>query len=292
VNGKRVVLAGTGPLLLAVAAYLTKHDAEVLCICEQATFVNLAKFAFGMLGFPAKMREAIGLRFASRRAEYLQESWPIEAVGREKLESVRIAAKGRTREIACDYLACGYHLVPNTELAQMLSCTLKDGFVSIDELQQTSQAGVYCAGEPSGIGGMELSVLEGQIAGYAAVGTDDAAEQLFASRSRYRKVADAMKIAFRLRPELTKLAAPDTLLCRCEDVTLERVRKHASWKAAKLHTRCGMGPCQGRICGAAATVLFGWDVESSRPPVFPARCSSLAAMSASAEGQQSIGGSR
>jgi D-hydroxyproline dehydrogenase subunit alpha len=278
-------------LLLAVASYLSQHGAQVLCICEQTTSANLAKFALSMLGSPAKMREAIGLRFASRRAEYLRESWPVEAVGRERLESVRISVKGRMREIACDYLACGYHLVPNTELAQMLGCRLKEGFVDIDELQQTSQSGVYCAGEPSGIGGMELSVLEGRIAGYAAAGANDAAEKLFAPRARYRKIAEAMKIAFQLRPELTKLAKPETLLCRCEDVTLERVRKHASWKAAKLHTRCGMGPCQGRICGAASTFLFGWDVESSRPPVFPARCSSLAAQS-SAEEQASMGGSR
>jgi NADPH-dependent 2,4-dienoyl-CoA reductase/sulfur reductase-like enzyme len=292
VDGKRVVLAGTGPLLLAVASYLSKHGARVLCICEQTTVASLAKFAVGMLGFPRKMREAIGLRFASRQAEYLQESWPIEAVGRETLESVRISVKGRTREIACDYLACGYHLVPNTELAQMLGCKLKEGFVEVDGVQQTSQTGVYCAGEPGGIGGMELSVLEGRIAGCAAADADDEAEKLLASRSRYRKVADAMKIAFRLRPELLKLAAPDTLFCRCEDVTLERVRKHPSWKAAKLHTRCGMGPCQGRVCGAAAAVLLGWEVESSRPPVFPTRCSSLAVMSSSAEREQSLGGSR
>jgi D-hydroxyproline dehydrogenase subunit alpha len=290
IGGKRVVLAGTGPLLLAVAAYLIEHGAKVVGICEQATSASLARFGLTMLQFPAKAAEAVKLRAASRRAGYWRESWPVEASGRERVEAVRVFSQGRTREIPCDYLACGYHLVPNTELAQMLDCRLSEGFVEIDALQQTSQPGVYCAGEPSGIGGVELSVIEGRIAGHAAAGLNDAAEQLFPVRDRYRKVAAAMKIAFKLRPELAAMARPETLLCRCEDVNLERVRKHESWKAAKLHTRCGMGPCQGRICGAAAEFLFGWNVAASRPPVFPARCSSLAAMSSSVEGQESIGG--
>ncbi len=292
VKGKRVVLAGTGPLLLAVAAYLSKHGADIACICEQASSRCLAKFTLKMLAFPAKIAEAMELRFASRGAPYWRESWPVEALGKERLEAVRVSFRGRIREMACDYLACGFHLVPNTELAQMLGCRLNQGFVEVGEFQETSQANVYCAGEPTGIGGVELSLIEGRIAGFAAADSPDSAKQLFASRARYRKVAEAMKVAFQLRPELASLAKPDTLLCRCEDVPLARVKKYDSWKAAKLHTRCGMGPCQGRICGAAAASLFGWNVESMRPPVFPVRCSSLAAMSSFAEGQQSIGGTQ
>ena len=66
-----------------------------------------------------------------------------------------------------------------------------------------------------------------------------------------------------------------TLVCRCEDVTFGRVRQCAGWRDAKLHTRCGMGPCQGRVCGGAVEFLLGWKSESVRPPVFPARIQSL-----------------
>jgi NADPH-dependent 2,4-dienoyl-CoA reductase/sulfur reductase-like enzyme len=290
VEGKRVVVAGTGPLLLAVAAYLSQWGANVVCICEQASAASLAKFAVTMLGFPNKITEAVGLRYKSRGAKYLTDTWPVAAIGKERIEAVRISENGRTREIACEYLACGYHLVPNTELAQMLKCRTRDGFVEVQEMQETSQPGVHCAGEPTGIGGMELSVLEGRIAGYAAIGSKDSAARLFAERARYRKLAAAMKATFRLRPELVKLSQPDTPLCRCEDVPYEAVEKHDSWKAAKLHTRCGMGPCQGRVCGAAAAFLFGWSVDAQRPPVFPARCSSLAEISSFGDAQQSDGG--
>jgi hypothetical protein len=52
-------------------------------------------------------------------------------------------------------------------------------------------------------------------------------------------------------------------------VLVGRAAGHPSWRSAKLHTRCGMGPCQGRVCGPAAEFLFGWKPESVRPPLFP-----------------------
>jgi D-hydroxyproline dehydrogenase subunit alpha len=208
------------------------------------------------------------------------------------LESVQISENGSLQEIRCDYLACGFHLVPNLELARALGCCVTDDCVEVSELQETSQPGVYCAGEPTGIGGMELSIVEGQIAGYGAASRITAAKQLLATRARYRKVVSPMKKAFTLRPELATLAKPDTLLCRCEDISFADARKHASWRAAKLHSRCGMGPCQGRVCGAAAEFLFGWTIDSSRPPIFPVRCSSLAAISSPASPAPGLGGSK
>jgi NADPH-dependent 2,4-dienoyl-CoA reductase/sulfur reductase-like enzyme len=292
VEGKRVVLAGTGPLLLAVAAYLSAHKAEVLCICEQASFQQVVRFGLATLQTPKKFAEAAALRFESRRARYLNNAWPLAALGSRKLESVRISQNGQIREIACDYLGCGYHLTPNTELAQLLGCRLREGFVQVDDFQETSRIGIFCAGEPTGIGGMELAVVEGQIAGHAAAGRQNEAARFMPARQSYRRVSTAMKTAFGLRPELAKLAEADTLLCRCEDVPLEQLRQHDSWKAAKLHTRCGMGPCQGRVCGAAAAFLFGWNVAATRPPVYPVRCASLASGSSIVEAAVSHGGSQ
>jgi len=292
ISGKRVVLAGTGPLLLAVAAYLADHGAKVVCVCEQASWLQLAPFAFSLLSSLPKAIEGVRLRYKSRTAQYLTGSWIVAATGKDRLESVSISDGDRVRKVECDYLGCGYHLIPNTELAQNIGCRLQDGFVETDEFQETSRQNVYCAGEPTAIGGMELSVLEGQIAGHAAAGAREPAEDLFAERSRYRRLAESMKKAFRLRPELAKLAKPDTLLCRCEDVPFERVQQYDSWRSAKLHSRCGMGPCQGRVCGAAAKFLFGWNTDWNRPPVFPVRCSSLAAMSAVTEMQELHGGNQ
>ena len=99
-------------------------------------------------------------------------------------------------------------------------------------------------------------------------------------RDKAIRFARAIDEAFALRPELRSLPQPDTIVCRCEDVTVERLQPCASFRAAKLHTRCGMGPCEGRICGPAASFLFGWQDESIRPPVLPARIGTLAVFQA------------
>jgi D-hydroxyproline dehydrogenase subunit alpha len=178
-------------------------------------------------------------------------------------------------EIACDYLGCGFHLVPNVELAQLLGCELKNGAVAVDALQRTSVENVLCAGESTGIGGVELALLEGQIAGLAAAGNLKSAQALAARRGPYARFAGRLARAFALRQELKGLAGPATIVCRCEDVTCGAVFAHDSWRSAKLQTRCGMGPCQGRICGAALDFLKGWKPDSVRPPLFPVTLSSL-----------------
>jgi D-hydroxyproline dehydrogenase subunit alpha len=87
-----------------------------------------------------------------------------------------------------------------------------------------------------------------------------------------------MHEAFELRPHLRTLATPDTLFCRCEDVPYRELAQHTSWRDAKLHTRCGMGPCQGKVCEAAAAFCFGWQNSGEqivRPPFSPARIETL-----------------
>lgn len=273
---KRVIVAGSGPLLLAVAAYLKKRAAQVLLIAEQAPFTKLIGFGLQVLRSASKARQAVELKQQLRGVPQRFNCWPVAAHGQDKLARVTLQQGRRRFELACDYLACGFHLVPNVELAALLGCALRAGCVAVDEFQQTSVADVYCAGESTGIGGVEVALLEGQVAGLATVGEHSAARQLFAARTTAQRFADALNRAFALRAELKQLPQADTLVCRCEDVSFARLQQQPGWRAAKLHTRCGMGPCQGRVCGAAVEFLFGWQNESVRPPVFPTSIGSLA----------------
>jgi hypothetical protein len=134
---------------------------------------------------------------------------------------------------------------------------------------------IYCAGESTGIGGLDVSLVEGQIAGFAATDNTQQAQNLFAARAKAQRFANLLNQTFALRDELKMLPQADTIVCRCEDVAFARLQRQSSWRNAKLHTRCGMGPCQGRICGGATHFLFGWQVESVRPPAFPCRIDSL-----------------
>ncbi len=277
--GKRVVIAGTGPLLVAVAAYLRHHQAKVLMVCEQQSWPALARFGIELLRQRQKIGQALSLRRALAGIPFEPNCWATEALGKDSLERVVIRRDSKTETIACDYLACGFHLVPNTEIAELLACKIRNDYVQVDEFQQTSRADVFCAGEPTGIGGLDLSITEGQIAGYAAAGNKSEARRLFKTRAKMRRFADVLDKTFALRPELRSLPSQETIVCRCEDVGYSRLTRHASWRAAKLDTRCGMGACQGRVCGPATKFLYGWLPDSVRPPIFPTSLQNLGALS-------------
>jgi NADPH-dependent 2,4-dienoyl-CoA reductase/sulfur reductase-like enzyme len=263
IAGKRVVVAGSGPLLLAVAHYLRTRGAQIALVAEQAEASAVRRFGLSLARHPAKLWQAARLRLGIR---YLTGCWPIAA----EPGSIKLRRGSRTWTERCDSLACGFGLAPNAELPLLLGCGTQ-----VDEFQQTRIPGIYAAGDVTGIGGVDLACVEGEIAGHAAVGRHDRASALFGPRDRHRRFAAALNQAFALREELKLLVREDTLICRCEDVAWGRLRGYESWREAKLQTRCGMGPCQGRVCGGALEFLKGWGAESARPPVFPARIGTL-----------------
>lgn len=268
--GKRIVVAGTGPLLPLVAAYLRQHGAKILAIAEQQQAPLLMKFLSVLP--PKKILELMKMAPVLAGVPVWTSTWPAEAYA----GGVTLNRRGKPKKIACDYVACGFHLIPNTELARMLGCAMQNGCVVVNERQETSVADVYCAGEPTGVGGVELAEAEGAIAGLAAAGLA-ASKKLLQQRERYRRFADRLEEVCALRPELRELPQPDTVVCRCEDVTYGQLISQPDTRAAKLLTRCGMGPCQARVCGPACEFLLGWSAPAVRPPVFPARVAAFSA---------------
>lgn len=271
VQGERVVIAGSGPLLLASAATAKEHGAKVLHIAEQAGWAAVAGFAAQLPRWPHKLLQSFGLFHPGYRAN----SHVIEALGDGRLEAVRLSIGGQIREVACERLACGFGLIPNLQLGQALGCRIDGGAIAVDAWQASSLAGVYAAGESTGFGGSEKALVEGAIAGHAAVGEHAAAQRLWPQRQRWQRFAAALNAAFALGNEVKKLARPDTLICRCEDVPLAAVADQHGWSQAKMASRCGMGACQGRVCGGAAQALFGWQPTAPRPPFSPARIDTL-----------------
>lgn len=276
VAGKRIVVAGSGPLLIAVAQHLKQKGAMVAAIVEQAPAAKLNRLALSLLASPAKLIQAARLKAALFGVPYYTGSWITAASSNGGPLDVAISSgDSKTRSIECDYVACGYHLIPNIELAGLLGCRIDGGFVAVDDLQQTSHSDIYCTGEPTGIGGLDASLIEGRIAGYAAAGQTETARSLFAKRDKTRRFTSALNQAFALRDDLKTLADESTIVCRCEDVQYRQLTGFDNWRSAKLQTRCGMGPCQGRVCGAAAEFLFGWTIDPPRPPILPVKLENL-----------------
>ncbi len=275
VAGKRVVVAGTGPLLLAVADGLKQHGAQVSLVAEQTPLAKVLRFGLGLWRYPSKLCQGVGVKSRLLGVPYRCDCWPVKAEGTGRVQRVTLTDGERTWTEECDYFACGFHLVPNVELPLLLGCALTAGVVRVNVLQETSVADVFCAGEPTGVGGAECALVEGQIAGLTAAGLTGESCALFSHRAGWHSFRAALSKAFSLRPELRQLATPDTVVCRCEDVRRGALGGFADWRAAKLRTRCGMGACQGRTCGAAAQFLFGWENVSVRPPVFPVKVGAL-----------------
>ncbi|PWB30997.1 FAD/NAD(P)-binding oxidoreductase [Pseudomonas sp. SDI] len=271
VRGQRLVIAGSGPLLLASAATARANGAQVLRIAEQASLTAVAGFAAQLPRWPHKLLQAFGLF----DRQYRTASHVLAALGSERLEGVRLLQHGKVVELACERLACGFGLIPNSQLGQALGCALDGPALAVDAWQASSLPGVFAAGECTGFGGSEKALVEGAIAGHAAVGALEAAQRLFPRRARWQAFAASLNKAFQLDPALKSLAAADTLVCRCEDIPYAALVEHRDWRSAKLASRCGMGACQGRVCGAATRHLFDWEQPAPRPPFHPARIDTL-----------------
>lgn len=290
VKGERIVIAGSGPLLWAAATTARMHGAHVVALVEQAGSAQVSRFARSLLRTPAKLLQAARMRAGLWATPYLLDAYVVDALGDSRVRQARVRHHGEDRLLACDRIACAYGLLPNTGLAAALGCRvgMQAGVdaIEVDQWQATSVPDVFAVGECTGVGGMELSAVEGRIGALAAVGENERARALFAERARYQRFAQHMHTAFELNARLRTLAAPDTLFCRCEDVSYRDMAQHTSWRDAKLHTRCGMGPCQGKICGAAAAFCFGWEgsgAQMLRPPFSPTRIETLLQVEAAIE---------
>jgi len=288
VRGERIVVAGSGPLLLAVADTAQRHGADVRAVIEQAPLARVASFVASLSATPSKLAQAVSLARAVGVSRYRAGSVVVKAHGAGRMEAVTVRTRSGDKTIEADRVACGYGLVPNATLALALGCVIDgNGAISVDEHQRTSLPDVFAAGECTGIGGMELARVEGACAALAALGAPVDA-RLVQQRSRWRAFAARVDRAFALGPAARALPPASTTMCRCEDVSIGEVAAHANWRDAKLLTRCGMGPCQGRICGEAAALYFGWPRVVAREPFAPVRIETLlAACDATGEVQSS-----
>lgn len=286
--GKRVVVAGSGPFLLPVAAGVVKAGGSVVALLEANKSRRWLTSFFVLLENIGKIKEAFyyikTISQAKVRARFGQAVIAAYAASNGELESVDIAKIDRNfrikkvQNIKCDVAAIGWGFTADTSLAGSLGCNQlvakDDGVVVwVDAEQQTSIPGVFAAGEITGIGGSDLSMAEGVIAGISAakfVGCN--VEVLKAHRKRRAKrqrFANALIKAYPIKIGWKSWLRDETIICRCEEICLSDL-KHSinelgatDSRTAKLLTRCGMGLCQGRICGRFVVDLVANELNLS-----------------------------
>lgn len=308
----RIVLAGSGPFLLAVAKSLIGAGAAPAAIYEATRPREWLRHAPRLWGHWDRIGEALRYRSLIRDAAVPIRfgRMVVRAEGAESLERVVLMecdGAGRplpgTEQVErVDTLCVGYGFVPSVQLTRLLRCahryeSRRGGWVpGHDGDMETTVPGVFVAGEVAGIGGAYAALAEGTLAGLNAarrLGYQVADADFFGARRERetcRRFGDLVNDVFALKPGVYDPIGDDTLVCRCEEVTAGQIREAVNGWGADVNfvkgvTRCGMGYCQGRICGGMVEELTARAVGCNReavgafrvrPPLKPVRVSALA----------------
>jgi pyruvate/2-oxoglutarate dehydrogenase complex dihydrolipoamide dehydrogenase (E3) component len=265
-----VLVSGTGPLLLVVAAGLLSVGVEIAAVVESSHPLRYLTKPSGWRGVVDRGRETADYvaTLARHRVPYLAGHRVVEARSTGGQLSVEVTGglvRPRRRSFEVGTLLVSHGFVPQLELLVGLDarCRLDaDGslVVQVDRHQRTSVPGLLAAGEVTGVGGAPLALLEGLVAGRSVAGSS-IPDTVTARIASQRAFATAMHRVHRVPDDWTSAVTDDTVVCRCEEVTAGALRAAChdlgatDARAAKLLTRAGMGLCQGRTCGRAVEDL-------------------------------------
>ncbi len=285
--GRRTVVAGCGPLLLAVAHGILKAGGEVAAVIDLASRSDWLRTLPALVARPDLLWQ--GLRW---QAKLRLAGVPV--LYRHGIESVRPAAGGFEvrvqavdgrgaplrgsvgRSFSADGVTVGHGLVPGTDVTRLLRARHRyvperGGWIAeTDEMGRTSVPGLYVAGDGAGVAGAAAAGAHGELAALACANDlgrlspptyAHERASLLAQRRGPARFGQAMAGLMALREGAVAAIRPDTVVCRCEDVRRAEIDAAAREGARDINqlkawTRCGMGPCQGRTCGDVAGALL------------------------------------
>lgn len=306
-----VVLVGGGPLLLLVACQLLQAGAKIAGIVETTPASNRARalaHVVGALGAPRMLGKGLRMLWKLRRASIpvWKQSTGVRIEGDERVRAVSFTAGSATFRIAADTVLLHHGIVPNTQISRLLRVKHEwsDEQLAwqpiLDDWGQTSLAGFRMAGDGAAIAGALAAEASGAI---AAIGAAAALGKFDMTRAQHLAGHWRTRLARqrRIRPFLDTLYRPpewltdcsdETVVCRCEEVTAGSVREMARLgcegpNQTKFFSRCGMGPCQGRMCGITVTQVLAKALNRTpaevgayriRAPLKPVSLGSVAAL--------------
>ncbi len=280
--GRRILMAGSGPLSLSFAAELRQYGANVVMLteaCPRPTAAAALRLLGAAPGNTSSLAE--GLRYLwSLRRQRVPVRWSTmisRAEGDDRVERAVITRvdrdwrplPGSEEVLDVDAICLGYGLLPSNELTRLCGCAhdydeQRGGMIARhDAWMRSSVPGILVAGDGAGVSGAATAIEQGRVAGLAAAvdtGHLSAAQAAaLATRARarlrrQRRFREALDRMYPVGPGVYELANDRTIVCRCEEVTLGDIRAAlgrcpADPQGVKDFTRAGMGLCQGRMCG-------------------------------------------
>ncbi|MCB4771027.1 NAD(P)/FAD-dependent oxidoreductase [Ancylobacter sp. Lp-2] len=288
----RYVLCGNGPLLLLLAKQLIDLGALPAAIVEtgRRTPIRTA-FSHGpaLLEHRASVAKGLGFLAAIRQAgiPVYRDARSIRVEGDARVRAIRFTSAGQAHELAVDLVLCHEGIVPNIQLSLTLGCAhdWDDAQASfrprVDAWGETSRPGTFAIGDCAGILGAAAAPHSGRLAALAIASALDRLrpaqrDQLASLERRHllseRRFRHFLDDAYRPALSAQSPIADEVVVCRCERIAANEVRAAVRDGArgpaqAKVFTRCGMGPCQGRVCGPAVTRIIAEETGQSREEI-------------------------
>jgi NADPH-dependent 2,4-dienoyl-CoA reductase/sulfur reductase-like enzyme len=307
----RTVIAGCGPLLYLLASQLQSAGANVAAVLDTTPRANWLKALPALpefLASPYLIKGMMLLAKARSRLRFVGGVTALAAKGDACVSGVTYQRGSREYSIDCDMLLLHQGVIPSINLANSIGCaheysTLQHSWTPrLDAWFTSTVPGVAIAGDGAGIGGSESAVLRGEIAALAVAcqlnridesERDRRAVPLRMELARSLTGRRFLDLLYKPAAQFTAPTDDTTIVCRCEEVTAGQIRDTATRLGVtgpnqmKAFLRCGMGPCQGRLCGPTVVELIAEARGSTpaeigyyrlRPPVKPVTLAELAAL--------------
>jgi NADPH-dependent 2,4-dienoyl-CoA reductase/sulfur reductase-like enzyme len=277
--GRQVVFMGTGPLLYLVASQYVKAGANVAAVLDTSPLMRRVAALPKLLARPAVLRNGLALVAGLKRAgvQVLTGITPVEITGSKEngVQGVVVRdSRGNERSFECDAVGMGYHLRPETQLADLARCTFRfdsetrQWLPETGEDGRTSVPGVYLAGDGMKVLGADAAEIGGRLAALAVLKdfnldvAEDELQGLRAEQAKMDRFRRGLAQAFPWPAEQAAALPDDAIVCRCESITAGELRRTVcelgaqEANRAKALCRVGMGRCQGRYCGHAGAEII------------------------------------
>ena len=276
----RFVLAGSGPLLLLLAAQLVRAGIRPAAIIEtRPNYLAALRHLPGFVSAPGYLGKGLRLMSELRDAGVTIQSGArnLQIRGDDRVREIQYEWRGQTRREAADVVLLHQGIVPNSNLALSLRCehvwddAQRCFRPRMDAWGNTSVGGVQIAGDTGGIIGAQAAEFSGQLAALGAASAlarisederDRLAQPLRAQLKRHLGARPFLDVLYRPPQDMVAPRDPGTIVCRCEEIRAGDIRKIVTEQGCpgpnqmKSFTRCGMGPCQGRLCGLTVVELI------------------------------------
>lgn len=277
--GRQIVFLGTGPLLYLVASQYIKAGANVAAVLDTSPLMRRVMALPKLLARPSVLLNGLGLVAGIKRAgvPVLTGVTPVEIKGESEngVQSVLIRdSRGNERSFECDAVAMGYHLRPETQLADLARCAFRfeqetrQWLPEVDEDGRSSVPGVYLAGDGMRVLGAGAAEIGGRLAAMAVLTdlrlkvSDEELQGLRAEQASMERFRQGLAQAFPWPAEQAAQLPDEAIVCRCEAITAGELRHVVCGMGAqeanraKAFSRVGMGRCQGRYCGHAGAEVI------------------------------------